>query len=196
MLDTQFEKTAEQAAEQKAQEQQAKQLDSMFGKDGSITLTNLDGEAVMFKPQTFPTYKTAQVLQLLASIKDEIDLVDLISEIQILAKRADAADDTAQARKILAAFNAIPKLIEVAPNLLLEFAALAIIPNKELRQAYDDGSLSQLRSEKRKYIEFEFDASVPVFLFSAYIPYLGLDFLRQAFSTLNLNAAKTLNNLV
>lgn len=197
MKDTDFERRADENAEQPAPDPQATalQLESIAGKSGIFILTTLDGDKREFKAQTFPTFKTAQALQMLAKVKDEIDLVGLISEIQTLSRPVSAEDSQAQAEKVLAAFNAIPKLIEVAPDLLLDFASLAIIPNKELRQAYDDGTLDELRREKRKEIEFEFDASAAVYIFANYLPFVGLDFLRQAFSALNSNATKTLSSL-
>lgn len=195
MLDSQFEKQGEN--EKFVGAQTAAQLDTIVPKSDDLVLTDLDGAQHTFKKQTFPTFKTAQVLQMLAQVKDDIDLVGLITEVQQLARPIDPQEDVnkQQGAKLNAALEAIPKLIEIAPNLLLDFASLAIIPNKQLREAYENNTLNELRAENRKLIEFEFTANAPIEIFAAYLPYLGVDFLVGALTSLNLSVAKTLGSL-
>lgn len=202
MTDSQFEQAGaehQSVNKQSLATSHANQLDAILPASNELVLTDLSGDKHTFTLQTFPTYKTAQVLQMLAKVKDDIDIVSLIGEIQVLSQplRAENEEEATQgqAQKVVAALNAIPKLIEVAPDLLLEFAALAIIPNKELRTAYEGGTLEALRKERRTLIEFDFDASVSLQIFSAYLPFLGVNFLQKALSTLNVSVTKTLTSL-
>lgn len=200
MVDSEFEKEGAEFAKGAKKVEQLEpdntaQLEVIVPQSDTLVLTDLDGVEHKFKKQTFPTYKTAQVLQMLAGVKDDIDLPTLIGEIQDLSRPTASDDITGQAVKLNAALNAIPKLVEVAPDLLLEFAALAIIPNKDLRAAHENDTLRDLRQENRRLIEFEFTANAPIEIFAAYLPYLGVDFLAKALSSLNNSVGTTLSQL-
>lgn len=192
-VDTDFEK--ESAKQVEKEPDTTAQLEVIVPQSDTLVLKDLEGVEHKFKKQTFPTYKTAQVLQMLAGVKDDIDLPTLIGEIQDLSRPTANDDITGQAVKLNAALNAIPKLVEIAPDLLLEFAALAIIPNKDLRAAHENDTLRDLRRDNRNKIEFEFTANAPIEIFAAYLPYLGVDFLATALASLNRSVGTTLSQL-
>ncbi len=199
MQDTDFEKAGELAREKDAAQaaNTFAQLDAIVPKSDEFVIYDLEKEAHLFKKQTFPTFKTAEVLKMLAGVKDDIDLVELVTEVQQLVRPTTQGEDAnlQAGMKLNAALNAIPKLIEVAPDVLLDFAALAIITNKELREAADKGELRELRSQNRRWIEFECSVNAPIEIFAAYLPYLGVDFLVKALSSLNLSITKTFDQL-
>lgn len=159
------------------------QLDTLTNEPKGISITDLDGNVFPLVGQTFNTFKTKRVLQMLAAVREKVDVVALISEIVLLA--TPAKDEQGNASRALAAFSAIPKLMEFAPDLLLDFASLAIIPNREVARAYRENTLDAVVKEKREWLEFDFDASVMLSLLNAYIPFLGIDFLVREFGNLN-----------
>lgn len=164
------------------------QLNTMTNETNGIVITDLDGKKHTLVGQTFNTFKTKRVLQMLAAVREKVDVVTLISEIVMLA--TPAQDDEGNANRTLAAFSAIPKLMDFAPDLLLDFSSLAIIPNREVARAYRENTLDALVREKREWLEFEFDASVMLSLLNAYIPHLGIDFLVREFGNLNRSVEK------
>lgn len=164
------------------------QLNAMTNETSGIVITDLDGKKHTLVGQTFNTFKTKRVLQMLAAVREKVDVVTLISEIVMLA--TPAQDDEGNANRTLAAFSAIPKLMDFAPDLLLDFSSLAIIPNREVARAYRENTLDALVQEKREWLEFEFDASVMLSLLNAYIPHLGIDFLVREFGNLNRSVEK------
>lgn len=164
------------------------QLNTMTNETNGIVITDLDGKKHTLVGQTFNTFKTKRVLQMLAAVREKVDVVTLISEIVMLA--TPAQDDEGNANRTLAAFSAIPKLMDFAPDLLLDFSSLAIIPNREVARAYRENTLDALVQEKREWLEFEFDASVMLSLLNAYIPHLGIDFLVREFGNLNRSVEK------
>lgn len=164
------------------------QLNALTNDTNEIAITDLDGNKHVLVGQTFNTFKTKRVLQMLAAVREKVDVVMLISEIVLLA--TPAQDDEGNANRTLAAFSAIPKLMDFAPDLLLDFSALAILPNREVARAYRENTLDTLLKEKREWLEFEFDAGVLLALLNAYIPFLGIDFLVREFGNLNRSVEK------
>lgn len=189
MIDDTFGKQGEDTIEQ---------LKIVLPKTSSLEMENLDGVKMSFPVSVFSAYKTAQVMQMLARVKDQVDVVALITEIQMLATNVDASSpdaDRQNAQKIYAAFSAIPKLMEIAPDLLFDFGALATLSNKEIKEAYENGTLNTALKNRRAMIEFEFPADAPLNIFAAYLPYLGIDFLKKAIARLNNSVTVTLNQM-
>lgn len=164
------------------------QLDVLTNEPHAIEITDLEGKKYKLVGQTFNTFKTKTILKMLAAVREKVDVITLVAEIVTLAQPADNSDE--QAQRTLAAFNAIPKLMEFAPDLLLDLSAIAMIPNREVARAYRDNTLEELTRQNRELLEFEFDASVPLHLFVAYLPYLGIDFLVRELGGLNKAAEK------
>ena len=152
--------------------EQLKQIDTLLDVPTTLSLTNLDGVTTTHPLATFNVYKTSQVLKMLAAIREKVDMVELIGEIVTLAQSTQT-----DAQRIQTAFSALPKLMEFAPDLLVDFAALAIIPNKELAAAYDTGTIDDLRAANRKKLAFEFDPSAPIKVLAAYLPHIGINFI-------------------
>lgn len=216
----------------------AKQLDVLLGdeaKPQSVTITTLDGKFRTFPVETFSNYKTAQVLKMLASIKDRVNVIELIGEVMQLAQPGevllcphckarhtpedpvldaetgrvgcnacgldyhlkDAIRDTsAQVNRVQAAFSAIPKLMEIAPDLLLDFGALAVIPNRDLaKAAKKPNGIAELRQANREWLEFECDAGVGLQLLNAYISCIGMDFLAREIGKMDKAIAKLFQTL-
>ncbi len=162
---------------------QERQLDTVVPVPTHFQITDLEGIPHTVLLQTFSVFKTKEVLKMLSAIKDRVDVIELISEIITLSQ--GAADDEGQVKRITAALNAIPKLMDFAPDLLLDFAALAMIPNKDLANAYAHNELDGLRAEKKTFLEFNFNAAVPIQVLGAYVPFLGIDFLVRELGQLN-----------
>jgi len=163
---------ADEQTEPISETEQLKQVDALLDVPTVLTLTDLDGNVSTHPLGTFNVYKTSQVLKMLAAIREKVNMVELIGEIVILAQSTQT-----DAARIQTAFSALPKLMEFAPDLLVDFAALAIIPNKELAAAYDTGTIDELRAKNRKMLAFEFDPSAPVKVLAAYLPYIGINFI-------------------
>jgi hypothetical protein len=193
MQDTDFEKQSDSVLSPNT----ASQLDAVVPKSDEFVIKDIKGEVHTFKKETFPVYKTAEVLKMLASVKEDIDLVELITEVQTLVRPNTTDEDVnvQGARKLNAALQAIPKLISVAPDLLLDFSALALIPNAQLLEAAESQTLREVRAQNRRMLEFKFGANAPIEIFAAYLPYLGVDFLAKALTSLNLSVAQTVNQL-
>lgn len=208
MQDAEFERAGQEAIGEAAQ---LKQLDTLVNepKKGAF-ITDLNGAKHTLTVETFSTYKTKEVLKMLANTKSKVDIIGLIREIQILATPIPSQkvnpDGTlgeftpeeqetitqAQAIKVDTAMQVLPKLAEFAPDLALDFSALAILSNKELRAAYDNDQIDDLRAEKRKWLEFDFDASVPLKLLVIYLPHIGINLIMQEVGKLDQVAATSL----
>lgn len=182
----------------------------------SLTVSTLNGETVTYLIEQFSTFKTAQILRMLAAVKDKVDLVGLLSELAVLTKtppllcphcgvesvkdksyivlkdgrlgcnaclapyRPDEAKRgvTAQAERVSAALSAIPALMGIAPDILLDFAALAVATNGELEAAYDEpNGIAKVLREKRKFLEFRCAPDVPIKILVAFFPAIGINFL-------------------
>ena len=159
------------------------QIDVVAEDKSKLVIKRLDGSDAVFTLETFPVYKTKRVLKIVSGVKDKVDLITLVGEILTLTQDADTDDE--RANKALVAFDAIPKLMDFAPDVLLEFAALAIISRKELSEAYDNNTIEDLVKANKKMFDLDFDASILIKVFSAYIPYVGINFLIQEMKNLN-----------
>lgn len=160
-----------------------KQLDVVAEDKTKLVLEKLDGEKLEFKLETFPVYKTKRVMQIISRIKDKVDILTLVGE--IIALTQDAETDEERADKTIIAFQAIPRLMDFAPEVLLDFAALAVISKKELSEAYENGSIEELIHNNKKLFDLEFDASVLIKVLSAYLPHIGINFLVREMKNLN-----------
>lgn len=214
MQDADFERAGEKLNDPIGEAEQLKQLDTVVNEPKkAASITDLNGETYLLTVETFSTYKTKEVLKMLAATKSKVDIIALIREIQILAAPIPTqkvnADGTlgefteeelesitqAQAIKVDTAIDVLPKLAEFAPDLALDFSALAILSNKELRDAYDNDQIDDLRAEKRKWLEFDFDASVPLKLLVTYLPHIGINLIMQEVSNLDGQAAHLLQSM-
>ncbi len=165
--------------------EQVAQLDTLLNDPTQLVMKDLNGTEHTFRLEMFSSYKTAQVLKLLASLREKVNLIQLISEIITLEQSPADGDVTAKAQQIQAAFSAIPTMMEFAPDALLDFASIATISNAQLREAYTNGTLEQVRQENRNLFAFDFDGSVPMRVLAEYIPFVGLNFLVQQMRQLN-----------
>ncbi len=165
--------------------EQVAQLDAILNDPTQLVLKDLNGGEHTFRLEMFSSYKTAQVLKLLASLREKVNLIQLISEILTIEQQPAADDVKGKAQQIQAAFSAIPTMMDFAPDALLDFASIATISNAELREAYTGGTLEQLRQERRNLFAFDFDGSVPMRVLAEYIPHVGLNFLVQQMRQLN-----------
>lgn len=202
MEDTDFEKKGDSLVSDAAQ---LDQLDDVVNEPKTIpnAITDLDGNTHTLTVETFSVYKTKQVLSMLAKARGEIDILKLIGDIQTIATpvptykvnpdgtRSEFTDEekqqltVLQAQRVSTAMETIPTLIEFVPDLLLEFGALAIIPNRELEAAYDKGGIGALRQEKRKWLDFHFDAAEIIKLLVLYLPHIGINLIVQELGKLD-----------
>ena len=207
-VDTDFERQgqASKADSLVSDAEQLAQLDTVVNEPiRGHFITDLYGVKHTLVVETFSTYKTKEVLKLLAATGDKVDLVKLFGDIQMLTTNAPTVkindDGTVgeftleeqqtinafKAAKVNTAMETLPQVVKIAPDLALDFGALAILSNKELRNAYngDNESIADLRDEKRRWLEFEFDASVPLKLLVMYLPYIGVNLIMQELSKLD-----------
>lgn len=248
-IDSDFEFQAEEAAAQRAENEKAAeqvaQLDALVGelKPASVSITDLHGNTTEYTIQQFSNYKTAQVLKMLAKVKQKVDLPTLFSEVLALAKdntqlacphclgdgtttvfneandevlnrttmeigcgtcgrryylkdAAKVTTDESKAQRLNNAFEAIPTLMEFAPDLLIEFAALALLTNQELEDAFDhpDG-IKKLVKAKEKWLQFSCAPHMTVRIVISSIGALGLNFLVRELGNLDKTTAQLLTNL-
>lgn len=173
------------------------QLDTLTNDAERIVLHDLAGTERAFYAEMFSTYKTKNVLKMLAGVKDQVNIAQLISELLVMVSDPDQIEpgnqsDEAkeqrtnlQVQRVTSALSAIPKLMEFAPDLALDFAALAIIPNNEVLKAYEAGNIDEVRARNRKMFEFEFSADAPLHVLVKFIPFVGIDFLAREIGMLN-----------
>lgn len=173
------------------------QLDAIIDDPQRVIVHDLAGQERVFRGETFSTYKTKHVLKMLAGVKDQVNIAQLISEILVMVSdpeqiepgnQSDAAKEqrtNLQVSRVTSALSAIPKLMEFAPDLALDFAALAVIPNREVLQAYEAGNIDEVRAKNRKMFEFEFSADAPLHILVKFIPFVGIDFLAREIGMLN-----------
>lgn len=149
-----------------------------------LTLKSFDGKDHEFVIEPFCSFKTAQVLKMLAQIRTKVNIVELLGELLQLTSAGN--DDAAQANRVLAAFNAIPQLLEFAPDLILDFAALALVPNAELQAANKaPGGISAKTDEKKDFLQFECTPDAPLMVVRNFLPVVGMNFLVSELSRMD-----------
>lgn len=242
-VDSDFEKKLNEQEEKPASD--AEQLSVLVGdtKPSTITVTDLSGKTYEFPIETFSNYKTAQVLKMLAAVKNKVNIAQLLSEILALTKNNEQlacphcwndgtltlysetttevldketgyvgcnicarpyylkdahkyVSDKAKGERFNAALEAIPHLMEFAPDLLVEYASLALIPNAELKTlSKKPNGIAKAMEEKQDWLQFECGANVPLRILVQSISSVGLGFLISELGNLDKSAAQLLTNL-
>lgn len=201
---------------------EAAQLEVLTGplEPKTVTIETFDGTKHEFALEEFSTYKTAQVLKMLAATKNSnLDLAALLQDISKASsasilircphckttidkreatyipkqefetigcencKNPFAVKDALPAiqdnsERTSATVNIVQTLLTAAPDLVLDFAALAIISNAELASLYDKpNGIANLRAQNRKMLELECRADSPMRILRSFLPSMGFSFL-------------------
>lgn len=147
-----------------------------------FTITDLRGDSFALPDESFSTYRVNQIVKLLVTLKDRVDPARLIHEVALFSL---AKPNNEPSNSSLERLTAIPTLMDFAPEPLLQIAALCVISNQEVVNAFRSGTLDELRSQREQWLEFEFDASVLIRLLGYAMQKVGLSLSKKEFQPLS-----------
>lgn len=129
--------------------------------------------------EPFSTFKALETGKIIGKIIERGEIDQAIADIVNEAGAATLTD------LFFALIRSVPKLMSSAPDLLLEFAALAITSNAELEAAYSESGMPSVRKkveENRRFLSFKTKGGDLPRIINAFVPYVGLDALKKEFT--------------
>jgi len=125
------------------------------------------------------TYKTIEAAKLVAKLIGVIDVEAILPQLIAATKAQDQASLVFLAQKLL------PMIAEEAPEVLLTLAALAMAPNTDLRTGFRrPNGIKKVVDENKEWLLFVAPPEASIEIAAEYIPYLGIDRLKNAISPL------------
>lgn len=136
------------------------------------------GEVVVFEEAC--TFKTIEAANAVTRLLGMIDLTAIMPELSAIGQQGN--------NPILTGFlvqKLLPMVAEEAPDALVRLAALMVVPNEELKKAYrKPNGVKKLVETRKEWLLFEAPPDASLRIVTEYIPYLGLDGLKNALGPL------------
>lgn len=121
------------------------------------------------------TFKTMEAAKLVARLIGVIDIEAMLPQLVAASQARD------QASLIFLAQKLIPMIAEEAPETLMSLAALAISPNEELRKGFArPNGVKKVVDGNKEWLLFDAPAEAAIEIVVEFIPYLGVDRLKNA----------------
>jgi len=133
-----------------------------------------------FAMQEFCNYKAMLVLEVLGEMGEKFNLTPLLSALMSIREGEDS-----QLAWGMALTRLLPQALKEAPHSIMKLAALCLVSNKKLAEAYDspNGVVEEIRRVE-KLIGFQGQPGLPLEVIKEALPYIGLDALKNALTGL------------
>lgn len=136
------------------------------------------GETIVFEEAC--TFKTIEAASAITRLLGMVDLTTIVPELATISRDGN--------NPIIIGFlvqKLIPMIGDEVPEALLKLAALMSIPNRELKKAYGKpNGVKGLVEEKKAWLLFEAPPDTALRIVTEYVPYLGLEGLKNALGPL------------
>ena len=130
--------------------------------------------------EEFCGYKLFQTLEMLGELGEKVDLKALIDQALKLEGRT-------LADQIMMGTQLVLPLLKEAPEVLMRWLALGIIPNAELAKLYDKpGAIAERVQKEMRWLQFEAKPAELVRLAIALVKCIGLEELKNELAALGL----------
>jgi len=133
-----------------------------------------------FGLEGFCNYKAMLVLEILGEMGEKFNLTPLLSALMSIREGEDS-----QLAWGMALTRLLPQALKEAPHSIMKLAALCLVSNKKLAEAYDspNGVVEEIRRVE-KLIGFQGQPGLPLEVIKEALPYIGLDALKNALTGL------------
>lgn len=155
------------------------------GKHITAKTVTIAGREVVL--EEFCNYKVLEASTALACLIEdlgieELGLDDLMRELKGLGE--DPAAEQLASVFLTKLLPVLPRVMREAPTPLMHVAALCLIPNAVLKELYQGqpGAIAEEIEKELAWLNFDVTTADVIALLSAYLPYMGLEALKNKLS--------------